>query len=158
MFWIRLCLDNCLVNYTVNFTMYCTRNIQNNPSIFSTLFLQVYAGIFDHIQRYSEYSGIFRILCNACTCRNLTYWESWNIQNPSIIISWRIFRNRQIYENLRIFRTLTYLKPDSCAELSQRFTMEFFAEIVKNYNYFSEAFHLRSLTRFCLSNLSISTH
>ena len=44
------------------------------------------------------YSGIFRTLCNAYICRNLAYWESWNIQNISIIAS------------RHLFRTLSYLR------------------------------------------------
>ena len=43
-----------------------------------------------------------------------------------------------IYENLRMFRTLTYIKPDTCSEPYQRFKTEFFAKIVKSYNYFSK--------------------
>ena len=38
------------------------------------------------------YLSIFRTFCNACISRNLKYSESWNIQNPSIIASWSIFR------------------------------------------------------------------
>ena len=60
------------------------------------------------------------------------------------------------YDNLRIFRTLTYFKPGTYAEPSQRFKMKFFAKIVKNYNYVSKALHLRSLTEFWIRNLSIS--
>ena len=45
-----------------------------------------------------------------------------------------------------MFRTLTYLKPDTYAKPSQRFKMEFFVKAVKNYNYFSNALHLRFLT------------
>ena len=44
-----------------------------------------------------------------------------------------------------MFRTLIYLKPDTYSEPSQRFKIEFFAKIVKNYNFFSKAHHLRSL-------------
>ena len=77
---------------------------------------------------------MFKTLCNACICRNLAYSEFWNIQNPSIIAS------------RRIFRTLSYLKPDIYPEPSQRFKMAFFAKIVKNYNYFSRVLHLRYLT------------
>ena len=51
-----------------------------------------------------------------------------------------------IFENLRIFRILIYLKPDKYLEPSKRFKMEIFAKIAKNYNYFSKALHLRSLT------------
>ena len=57
-----------------------TRHMQN-PAIVRT----VYSGI---IQSYSD---IFRTFCNACKCKNLVYLESWNIQNPSIIVSWDIF-------------------------------------------------------------------
>ena len=81
----------------------------SSPSIFRT------GGIFKNLwnfdQAYSEgsertvysgiiqpYSGIFRTLCNAYICRNLTYSESWNIQNASII------------ESRRIFPTLSYLR------------------------------------------------
>ena len=53
-----------------------------------------------------------------------------------------------IYENLRIFRTLTHLKPDKYSGPSRRFKTEFFAKIIKNYNYFSKTFHLRSLIGF----------
>ena len=42
-----------------------TRHIQN-PAIARN----VYSGIIQ------PYSGIFRTLCNACICRNLTYSES----------------------------------------------------------------------------------
>ena len=62
-----------------------------------------------HIQNpaIGYYLAIFRTLCNACICRNLPCLESWNIQNPSIIVSQRI------NWNLRISRTLAYLKPDT---------------------------------------------
>ena len=106
-----------------------TRHIQNPPQ-----------GI---IQPYSD---IFRTLCNACICRNLTYSKSWNIQNLSIIASQCIFRTLsylQVYKNLQIFRSLTYLKPDTYLE---RFKMEFFAKAVLNYNYHSKVLHLRCLT------------
>ena len=67
-------------------------------------------------------------------------------------------QNPAIQENLQIFRTLTYLKPDTYAEPSQRFKMEFFSKIVKNYNYFSKVLHLRSLIELWKGNLWISTH
>ena len=61
------------------------------------------------------------------------------IQNPVIFT--------KIYEYSEL--ALTYLKPDKHAEPSQRFKMEeFFAKIVENYNNFSKALHLRSLTEF----------
>ena len=47
----------------------------------------------------TPYSGIFRTLCIAYICKNLAYLESWNIQNPSLILSWCIFRNCHIYKN-----------------------------------------------------------
>ena len=53
-----------------------------------------------------------------------------------------------IYKNLGILITLACLKPSTYLEPSQRFKMEFFAKIFKNYNYFSKALHLRSLTEF----------
>ena len=56
-----------------------------------------------------------------------------------------------ICENLQKFKTLTYLKPDTYSDLSQRFKIKFFVEIVKNYNYFSKALHLRSFTGFWIS-------
>ena len=43
---------------------------------------------------------------------------------------------------------LTYLKRDTYLEPSERFKMELFAKIFKNYNYFSKALYLRSLTGF----------
>ena len=53
-------------------------------------------------------------------------------------------------------RTLAHLKPDTYSESSQRFWMEYFAKIIQNYNYFSKALHLRSVTGS--QYLSISTH
>ena len=53
-----------------------------------------------------------------------------------------------IYKNLGILINLTYLKPGTYLEPSQRFKMEFFAKIFKTYNYFSKVLHLRSLTEF----------
>ena len=49
------------------------------------------------------------------------------------------------------------LKPDTYSEPSQRFKTEFFAKIVKNYNYFFKALHLRSLTEF-LIHLSLNKY
>ena len=102
-----------------------------------------------HIQNPAtgHYSAIFRILSNACLCRNMSSFHSWNIQNSSIIASQLIFITLW-YENLRIFRTMTNLKSNTYLEPSQRFTIEFFEKIVKNYNYFFKVLHLRSLTWF----------
>ena len=64
----------------------------------------------------SPYSDIFRTVCNLCICRNQAYWQSWIIQNPSIIASWCILRtlsylwkflniqNSDIYKTWHIFR------------------------------------------------------
>ena len=98
-----------------------------------------------HIQSpvIEHYSTILT-LYNACICIKLTYSKLFHncilshIQNPVIFTK---------------IHKLTCLKPDTYLEPSQRFKMEFFAKIVKNYNYFSKMLHLRSLTRFwiCLS-------
>ena len=107
---------------------------------------------FSHIQAYSE------------SCATLAYAETRHIQNPGIFGTrpWLypdIYSEPcHIYENLRIFRNLTCLKPDTYAEPSQRFKMEFFAKKCKNCNYFSKALHLRSLTEFWIRNLSVSAH
>ena len=42
----------------------------------------------------------------------------------------------------------SYLIPNICSESSQIFKMEWFAKIVKNYNHFSKALYVRSLTEF----------
>ena len=73
--------------------MYCIRHIQNS-GIFTTLFIQLYSGIFKHIQHYWDifrrieallrhtetYSGIFRTLCNICIFTILPYFEPRNIR------------------------------------------------------------------------------
>ena len=113
----------------------------------------------------SSISRNFQNLCNSCICRNLAYSEPWNIQNSSIITCWHRFRilsylqNSQTLcnpvnsepwhtDNPEIFRTLKYLKLDTCSEPYQRFKMECFAKIIKSYDYFSKALYLRSLLRF----------
>ena len=59
----------------------------------------------------------------------------------------------------KILCTKTYdlWKPEAYAEASQRFNMECFAKIVKNYNYISKAVCLRSLKGFWIYHLSVST-
>ena len=47
-----------------------------------------------------------------------------------------------------MFRTLTYLKPNTYSEPFQRLKMRFFAKIVKNCNSFSKLLHHRSLIGF----------
>ena len=49
-----------------------------------------------------------------------------------------------MYENQN-----SHLKPDTYAEPSQKFKMEFFAKIVKSYNYFSKG--LQSLSKYSLT-------
>ena len=51
-------------------------------------------------------------------------------------------------DNHGILRTLTYLKPHTYAENSQRFKMKCFTKIVKSCVYFSRAICLKSLKRF----------
>ena len=105
--------------------------------------------LFSHIKAYSE------------PCTTLAYAETWRTQDPGIFHNCIPTRTESchIYENLWIFKTLIYLKPDKYLEPSQKFRMEFFANVVKNYNYFSIALHLRSLTVFWIYViLSINTH
>ena len=80
--------------------MYCIRHIQNNNGIFSTLFFQVYIGIFNHIQRYSSistniktllrhiqtYSGVFNTLCNP------RYSQPCHILSPGIFRTGGLFK------------------------------------------------------------------
>ena len=42
--------------------------------------------------RYLLETQEFTLLRNACIRSNLAYSESWNIQNPSVIASRRVFR------------------------------------------------------------------
>ena len=51
-------------------------------------------------------------------------------------------------DNHGILRTLTYLKPHTYPENSQRFKMKCFTKIVKSCVYFSRAICLKSLKRF----------
>ena len=97
-----------------------------------------WSGIFRTLLRvlFSYIQAIFRTLCITCICRNLAYSEFLKIQNSSVIAL------------PRIFRALSYLKLDPYLDSSQRFKMEFFAKIVKNYYYFSKELHLRSSTGF----------
>ena len=91
--------------------------------------------LFSHIQNLVQHS----------ICRNLVYLESWKIHNFFIIVSRLIFRTvtfTKIYE----YSALWHLKPNTYLEPSGGFKMEFFAKIVKNYNYFSKSLHLISLT------------
>ena len=64
-----------------------------------------------------------------------------HIENPARFrtLSNSEFWHIYTYLKLRILATLTYLKPDTHSEPSQRFNMEFFAKIVKSCNYFFKA-------------------
>ena len=83
------------------------------------------------MKHWPDISRHIRTLCNAWICRNLAYSESWNIQNPYIIAFRCNSQPTHIYKNLQIFRTLTYLKPDTYSEPYQRFKIELLPGIVK---------------------------
>ena len=110
-----------------------------SPGIFRTV------SLFRTVKRWP---GIFRTLCNACIRRNLAYSESWNIQNSFIIASQRIFRILSYLRKFSNIQNSDIFKTRHIFRKSQRFEMEFFAKIVKNYNYISKAVHLRFLTVF----------
>ena len=116
-------------------------------------------GIFRTVKRWP---GIFRTLCNACIRRNLAYSESWNIQNSFIIASQRIFRILSYLRKFSNIQNSDIFKTRHIFRKSQRFEMEFFAKIVKNYNYISKALHLRFLTvfwiRISLNRYSLRIH
>ena len=109
-----------------------------------------------------RWPGIFRTLCNACIRRNLAYSESWNIQNSFIIASQRIFRILSYLRKFSNIQNSDIFKTRHIFRKSQRFEMEFFAKIVKNYNYISKALHLRFLTvfwiRISLNKYSLRIH
>ena len=104
-----------------------------------------------HIQNlvqcfHTQKLGIFEILEYSEPFHNCI---PNHIQNPVIFA--KIFKYSEpchIYENLRISRTLTYLKPYTIQNPLKDLRFEFFAKIVRNYNYYSKALYLRSLTGF----------
>ena len=124
-----------------------------SPGIFRTV------SLFRTVKRWP---GIFRTLCNACIRRNLAYSESWNIQNSFIIASQRIFRILSYLRKFSNIQNSDIFKTRHIFRKSQRFEMEFFAKIVKNYNYISKALHLRFLTvfwiRISLNKYSLKIH
>ena len=74
--------------------MYCIRHIENSGK-FRTLFIQVNACIFKHIQHFK---GIFRLIqAYSGPCVTLTYSQ------PCYILSPGIFRTRGIFKILWIF-------------------------------------------------------
>ena len=146
------------------------KHIQTYPGTFSTLCNLL---IFT-ILTYSEPLACLEPTAYLKPCKTLT----WHIQNPAIFRYINNLEQRSYIQKPGILRILeysesfhncilthiknpvifmkiykyslirTYLKPDTYSEPSQRFEMECFAKIVKNYNYFSKALHLRSLTEF----------
>ena len=101
-----------------------------------------------HIRNLSigHQSAIFRLIQNFAQHLHtqkpgilgiLEYSEPFHNCNPTHIQNSVIFT--KIYE---------YSKLGTYAEPFKRFKMDSFAKILKNYIYFSKAFHLRSLTRF----------
>ena len=85
-------------------------------------------------QAYSEpcighYSAIFRHTQNVR--QHLQYSEPFHHNRIPTRIQYPAIK----FTNLQLFWTLTYLKPTTYSEPSQRFKMEFFAKIVKSYNY-----------------------
>ena len=116
-------------------------------------------GIFRAVKRWP---GIFRTLCSACIRRNLAYSECSNIQNSFIIASQRIFRILSYLRKFSNIQNSDIFKTRHIFRKSQRFEMEFFAKIVKNYNYISRALHLRFLTvfwiRISLNKYSLRIH
>ena len=124
-----------------------------SPGIFRTV------SLFRTVKRWP---GIFRTLCNACIRRNLAYSESWNIQNSFIIASQRIFRILSYLRKFSNIQNSDIFKTRHIFRKSQRFEMEFFAKIVKNYNYISKALHLRFLAvfwiRISLNKYSLRIH
>ena len=105
-------------------------------------------GIFRSLPQsiIQPYSRICRTFWNGCICRNLAYSESWNIQNSFITASPGIFRT---LSSLRKFTNIQNSdNPWHIQNPLKDSKWRFFGKIVKNYNYFSKALHLRSLTRF----------
>ena len=129
--------------------VFLTKSIANCPN--STDHLKLCETLIRRIQNpvIGHYLAIFRHIHNLVERLHLQkpgmlailqyselfyYCIPTHTHNPLIL--------RKIF---KIFKTLTYLKPSTCSEPSQRIKIEFFAKIVKNYNYFSITLHLKSL-------------
>ena len=57
------------------------------------------------------YSGMIRTLCNAYICRNLIYFQFWNIPNPSITSSSGIFKSLSyLRKQVRDDTHITFMK------------------------------------------------
>ena len=94
-------------------------------------------GIF----RTLEYSELFHNYMLAQIQNPVIFTKQQTLCNPVNSEPWHT-------DNPEIFRTLKYLKLDTCSEPYQRFKMECFAKIIKSYDHFSKALYLRSLLRF----------
>ena len=107
--------------------------LSNNDQAYSE---PCHKAVLSHIQAYSE------------PCATLTYAETWHTRNPGTCITLPLLHLNvyselcYINENLRIFRTLTYLKPNTYSEPSQRFKIEFFGkiELFGKIEFFGEIF------------------
>ena len=105
-----------------------------SPSIFRTRGL--FKTLWNVDQTYSEpchrelFSHIqtFRNLRKACIRRNLAYSESWNIQNPSITASRRIFRTVLYERKFTNIQKSNIFKTRHIFRTSQRFKIEFFCK------------------------------
>ena len=94
--------------------LHCTRHIQNF-GIFKTLFIQIYAGIFNHIQHFMTYSrmtmhyeGIFRLIeAYKASSVTLVYPQSTCIPSRCIFttggISKTLWKNTLFRHYLDIF-------------------------------------------------------
>ena len=88
-FWIHLCLDNCSLTCKWPCAMSCITHNQNSD-IFITLFVQVYSGIFKHIQHYQ---GIFRLFQPYSEpFVTFAYSQLCHIPNPGIFRTAVIFK------------------------------------------------------------------
>ena len=106
-----------------------TRNLfETLLNVDQTYIKPCHRALFSHIYTYSE------------PCPTLAYADPCHTRNPGIfrtlpqLYPGAYSEPCYIYENLRIFRTMTFLKPDIYLEPSKRFNIELFAKIVKNYD------------------------
>ena len=76
----------------------------------------------------------------------MSYSESWNIQNSLIITSRRILKTLPYLQKFSNIENSGIFKTDTYSEPSQIFKIGFLAKIVENYNCFSKALYLDSLT------------
>ena len=141
-FGIRPCLDNCTVPCTVTICMYCLRHIQNSAAVCIFKYVPAYSIIFVVIKSFTHIEALLRHIQNLIQHLYMQKAEILGILEYS-----KLFHNciPPHIQNCAIFtkiHELTYLEP------SQRFKIEFFAKIVKNYNYFSKMLHFGYLAGF----------